>query len=70
MLLSYMISMLHCLDHRLGRNFYKGVTGDSMNVLLAAAAYNFKRAIKAFLWLIEKISETLLGCNVLLKWAF
>lgn len=30
-------------DHRLGRNFYKGLVGDFINVLLAAAAYNFKR---------------------------
>ena len=34
-------------DYRLGRNFYKGVTGDAMNILFAAAAYNFKRAMKA-----------------------
>ncbi|MBC7745210.1 MAG: transposase [Flavobacterium sp.] len=30
-------------DQRLGRNFYKGTIGDSINVMLAAAAYNFKR---------------------------
>ncbi len=30
-------------DHRLNRNFYKGITGDSLNILLAAAAMNFKR---------------------------
>lgn len=30
-------------DHRLNRNFYKGITGDNMNVMLAAAAFNFKR---------------------------
>lgn len=57
-------------DYRLGRNFYKGVTGDAINVLLAAAAYNFKRAMKALLWLVEKISETLLGCNASLKLTF
>ena len=34
-------------DHRLSRNFYKGVKGDAINVLLAAAAYNFKRAMKS-----------------------
>ena len=33
-------------DYRLGRNFYKGVTGDAVNLLLAAAAYNFKRAMR------------------------
>ena len=34
-------------DHRLSRNFYKGVKGEAINVLLAAAAYNFKRAMKS-----------------------
>lgn len=34
-------------DHRLERNFYKGLQGDAINVMLAAAAYNFKRAINA-----------------------
>ena len=44
-------------DHRLGRNFYKGVTGDAVNILLAAAAYNFKRAMRALLNLLKIISE-------------
>ena len=30
-------------DRRLGRNFYKGVVGDNINIMLAAAAFNFKR---------------------------
>jgi IS5 family transposase len=30
-------------DHRLNRNFYKGVTGDNINIMLAAAGFNFKR---------------------------
>ena len=30
-------------DHRLNRNFYKGVLGDKINIMLAAAAFNFKR---------------------------
>ena len=32
-------------DHRLSRNFYKGIKGDNLNVMLAAAAMNFKRMI-------------------------
>ena len=32
-------------DHRLSRNFYKGIKGDDNNVMLAAAAMNFKRMI-------------------------
>ncbi len=30
-------------DHRLGSNFYSGIKGDNINVMLAAAAMNFKR---------------------------
>ena len=32
-------------DHRLSRNFYKGIKGDNINIMLAAAAMNFKRMI-------------------------
>ncbi len=46
-------------DYRLGRNFYKGVLGDAINLMLAAAAYNFKRAMKVLWLLLKKISETL-----------
>ena len=50
----------HCKsDHRLGRNFYKGLFGDSINVMLAAAAYNLKRAMRLLLclfrWLIKRL---------------
>jgi len=40
-------------DHRLSRNFYKGIKGDNINVMLAAAAMNFKRMMniwKDHLW--------------------
>lgn len=30
-------------DHRLGRNFCKGIVGDNINILLAATAFNLKR---------------------------
>lgn len=30
-------------DHRLSRNFYKGIFGDNINIMLAAAGFNFKR---------------------------
>jgi IS5 family transposase len=32
-------------DHRLGRNFLKGIVGDALNAMLAAAAFNFKRVM-------------------------
>ena len=30
-------------DHRLSRNYYKEIVGDEINVMLAAAGFNFKR---------------------------
>lgn len=36
------------VDHRLSRNFYKGIFGDKINVMLAAAAFNFKRMINKY----------------------
>lgn len=40
-------------DYRLVRNFLKGSVGDSINLLLSAAAFNFKRVMN--LWLTEAI---------------
>ena len=40
-------------NYRMGRNYLKGVVGDQINVLMAAAAMNFKRVIN--LWLTEAI---------------
>ena len=57
-------------DHRLFRNFYKGVKGDAINVLLAAAAYNFKRAMRVLLYLIKRISIELVSTNFILKYSF
>ena len=52
----------HCKsDHRLGRNFYKGLFGDSINVMLAAAAFNFKRAMRALLCLIDGVLSGWIG---------
>ncbi|WP_455585075.1 IS5 family transposase [Bacteroides sp.] len=57
-------------DYRLGRNFYKGLVGDAINLMLAAAAYNFKRAMRVLWLLVKKISETLFGGNISLKYTF
>ena len=56
-------------DHRLSRNFYKGVKGDAINVLLAAAAYNFKRAMRVLLYLIKRISIELVSTSFMLKYS-
>jgi hypothetical protein len=34
-------------DHRLKRNFLKGFEGDQINLLMAAAAFNFKKWLRA-----------------------
>ena len=35
-------------DHRMVRNYLKGVVGDAINVMLSAAAMNFKRIMNIF----------------------
>ena len=35
-------------DHRLSRNYYSGIKGDNINVMLAAAAMNFKRMMNIY----------------------
>jgi IS5 family transposase len=68
-------------DYRLSRNFYKGIFGDNINVMLAAAAMNFKRMINiwkkmffAFLFqLFQIVHETLKSLfikKINFKWAF
>ena len=68
-------------DYRLSRNFYKGITGDNINVMLAAAAMNFKRMINiwkemffAFLFrlfqIICQILKFLFINQLKPKWAF
>jgi IS5 family transposase len=54
----------HLKNHyRLCRNFLKGSIGDEMNLLLSAAAWNFKRVMN--LWRTEAISSWQLICYFL-----
>ena len=52
-------------DYRMARNFLKGIKGDAINVLLAAAAMNFKRMMnqwkKATHFFVEYCSTLLLA---------
>jgi len=68
-------------DYRLSRNFYKGIFGDNINVMLAAAAMNFKRMMNiwkkiffAFLFrLYQIIFQTLKSFFIIQlkpKWTF
>ena len=42
-------------DHRLGGGSYKSLFGYSINAMLTAAAFNFKRAMRLLLYFIEKV---------------
>jgi IS5 family transposase len=57
-------------DHRMNRNFYKGIKGDEINIMLAAAAFNFKRMMRH--WLSRLLSALSRIFNVLpeLAWKF
>lgn len=65
-------------DHRLDRNFYKGIFGDNINIMLAAAAFNFKRMMnkwkKSFFVFLNHITNIMthpiLKTNPKLKMAF
>lgn len=50
-------------DHRLSRNFYKGIFGDNINIMLAAAGFNFKRMMNkwkvSFLSYLEQVFRTI-----------
>jgi IS5 family transposase len=60
-------------DHRLNRNFYKGIVGDNINIMLAAAAFNFKRMMnkwKSSFWhffqnILQKFFDLVLNQNSL-----
>ena len=41
-------------DHRLKRNFLKGFAGDQINLLMAAAAFNFRKWMREVLYCAEK----------------
>ncbi len=49
-------------DHRMSRNYLRGVVGDAVSLMLSAAAFNFKRAMRAFLDLIRRWWERWCGC--------
>jgi IS5 family transposase len=52
-------------DYRMIRNYLKGTVGDEINVLLSAAAMNFKRVIN--LWLTEAINSWQLALQFILS---
>lgn len=49
--------------HRLGRNFLKGLPGDSMNILLAAAGNNFRAWLRSFWLVLQTLAILLLSAG-------
>ncbi len=41
-------------DHRMNRNYLKGVAGDMINALLAACGFNIRKLLRVFFWLLFK----------------
>ncbi len=58
-------------DLRLIRNFYKGIFGDNINIMMVAAAFNFKRMMnkwkKSFFLLLKNIGNILSLQNLINK---
>ena len=45
-------------DHRLKRNFLKGFAGDQINLLMAAAAFNFRKWMRAVIFWLGKLNAS------------
>jgi Transposase domain (DUF772)/Transposase DDE domain len=44
-------------DHRLNRNFLKGFAGDQINLIMAAAAFNFKKWMREVVFWLKKLQQ-------------
>lgn len=58
-------------DHRLKRNFLKGFAGDQINLIMAAAAFNFKKWMREVVFWLKKLKHlkmaletTFFRCNI------
>ena len=45
-------------DHRLKRNFLKGFAGDQINLLMAAAAFNFRKWMREVIFWLGKLNTS------------
>jgi IS5 family transposase len=55
-------------DNRMDRNYLKGTDGDKMNAILAACGFNFRKLLRAILWLLFKELERLKTLLLLFTW--
>jgi len=44
-------------DYRLGRNYLKGIAGDAINLMMAAAAFNFKKLLRQLIYFFVSILQ-------------
>jgi len=49
-------------DHRMGRNYLSGFIGDEINLLMAAAAFNFRKWILEYSFMLYFLWGSLIGC--------
>ena len=52
-------------DHRLKRNFLKGFAGDQINLIMAAAAFNFKKWMREVIFWLHKLKPTKTGLEII-----
>jgi IS5 family transposase len=52
-------------DHRLKRNFLKGFAGDQINLIMAAAAFNFKKWMREVIFWLHKLKPTKIGLEII-----
>ena len=53
-------------DHRLKRNFLKGFVGDQINLLMAAAAFNFRKWMRAYIFCLQSLIVLIIRFGILL----
>ena len=52
-------------DHRLKRNFLKGFSGDQINLLMAAAAFNFRKWMREVIFWFRKLNPSKTALQIL-----
>ncbi len=52
-------------EHRLKRNFLKGFSGDQINLIMAAAAFNFKKWMREIIFWLHKLKPTNTGLKII-----
>ena len=52
-------------DHRVKRNFLKGFDGDQINLLMAAAAFNFRKWMRAVIFWLGKLNASKYALRIL-----